>query len=83
MPSEKDPAEESAISYEPPLNHGSIPEWDSDYANKAAKLMRNIKGDNFKPKELRPKKETKKQVEEDCSQHDSDISSCDQGSILH
>jgi len=43
-----------------PLHHGSIPDWDSDYEYKMVRIMRNIEGDNFKPKVLRPKKNAKR-----------------------
>jgi hypothetical protein len=47
-PSEIDPVDNTYDeSYEEPLNHGSIPDWDSDYAYKASKFRRNIDGDNF------------------------------------
>jgi hypothetical protein len=46
-----------------PWNHGSIPDWDSDYAYKSTKFRRNIDGDNFEAKVVRPKKEKKKVLE--------------------
>ena len=72
--SEADPAANDEESYIAPLNHGSIPDWDSDYEFKMSKIMRNIPGDNFKPKKLRPKKKEQKRVRNETPYSDIDDS---------